>query len=245
MTAKTLSQYKAASNMPNETRSTLDKVMTEWISKNHKKNINVVKKAMRKINVDNDLVEEHVYDIYIWMYVNYENTLSFAENNALSKLFNSVAYHHNTFYLLSNEMNRRNIDYKLSYDRTYETGDGFDYAEEIEDKYTNDALNPKLDNNERLEAHKIALSETLQYINDNPNSKIKKALVEMKNEYGDKGYKVALHYISTPSYQFLRHNKDALNLINTNGYITKFKEICSKLYGKKLLKNSIMNYINI
>jgi predicted solute-binding protein len=245
MTAKTLSQYKAAANMPNETRSTLDKVMTEWISKNHKKNINVVKKAMRKINVDNDLVEEHVYDIYIWMYVNYENTLSFAKNDALSKLFNSVAYHHNTFYLLSNEMNRRNIDYKLSYDRTYETGDGFDYAEEIEDKYTNDALNPKLDNNERLEAHRIALSETLQYINDNPNSKIKKALVEMKNECGDKGYKVALHYISTPSYQFLRHNREALNLINTNGYITKFKEICSKLYGKKLLKNSIMNYINI
>ena len=245
MTANTISKYKEAANMPKETKSTLDKVMTEWISKNHKKNINVVKKAMRKINVDNDLVEEHVYDIYIWMYVNYENTLSFAENNALSKLFNSIAYHRNTFYLLSNEMKRREIDYKLSYDRTYETGDGFDYAEKIEDKYTNDALNPKLDNEERLEAHRIALSETLQYINDNPNSKIKKALVEMKNEYGDKGYKVALHYISTPSYQFLRHNREALNLINTGGYINKFKEICSKLYDKKLLKNSIMNYINI
>lgn len=231
--------------MPKETKSTLDKIMTEWINKNHKKNINVVKKAMRKINIDGDLIEEHVYDIYIWMYVNYENTLSFAKNDALSKLFNSIAYHRNSFYSLSREMRRRDLDYKLSYDRTYDTGEGFDYAEEIEDKYTNDALNPRLDNDERLEAHRIALSETLQYLNDNPNSKIKKALVEMKNEYGDKGYKVALHYISTPSYQFLKHNKDALNLINTNGYITKFKKICSKLYGKKLLKNSIMNYINI
>ena len=245
MKPETLDKYKAASNMPKEKKSTLDKIMTEWIRKNHKKNINVVKKAMRKINIDIDLLEEHVYDIYIWMYVNYENTLSFAENNALGKLFNSVAYHRNTFYLLSNEMKRRDLDYKLSYDRTYDTGEGFDYAEEIEDRYTNDALNPKLDNNERLEAHKIALSETLQYINDNPNSKIKKALAEMKNECGEKGYKVALHYISTPSYQFLRHNREALNLINTGGYINKFKKICSKLYGKKLLKNSIMNYINI
>ena len=142
-------------------------------------------------------------------------------------MFNSLAYH---IFTLANASHLMQKDLPLL--------DSMDFIYEEEEHWTTDNLNHELDNEERLEGHRIALDELKSYLLDNPQSNLKKALELMKSKSVDSAYKVALNFVATPNYKFLNDNREKLGLKNLQYNITKFKKVCSEVYGKEPMWNA-------
>lgn len=213
--------------LSDEERTEIHKILNEFISKNRTLHFRILNRRLRSVlsEVDTDIVEDTLQNIYVYMYLNPERVIDFNSTGRLDRMFNSIAYH--VFTLI-------NVSSKLPKDLPLMEEMDFKY-EEDEKQYTTESLDPTLSNEVRLEAHRIALDELSSYLLDNPQSNLKKALELTKKNYSEVAHKVAMNYCATPSYKFLRDNIKELGLKNVQSNIRHFKEICSQVYGKKLV----------
>ena len=92
---KTLQAYEDTKNMSDEDRAFLDKIITEFITKYRKKNINTLTQRLYRLragHIDNDVVENKIQDLYVWMYTHSDVTISFYNRydgmDGLMKLMN-------------------------------------------------------------------------------------------------------------------------------------------------------------
>lgn len=216
--------------LSDEKRTEIHKILNEFISKNRSLHFRILNKRLRSVlgNVDEDTVEDTLQNIYLYMYLNPERVIDFNSTGRLDRMFNSLAYH--VFTLIS-------VSSKLPKELPLMEEMNFEY-EEDEKQYSTESLDPTLSNEVRLEAHRIALDELSSYLLDNPQSNLKTALELTKKNYSEFTYKVAINYCATPSYKFLRDNFKELGLKNIQSNIYRFKEICSQVYGKKLVWNA-------
>lgn len=244
---RTLQAYESTKNMSDEDRAFLDKIITEFITTYRKKNINTLTQRLYRLrggHIDSDVVESQIQDLYVWMYTHSEVTLSFYNKcggmSGLMKLINLLIFNLKSIKTCMNELDKSNH---------FEMYEEIKEYEEDPPHYTNDALNPRLPLEERLEAHRIALEETKAWLLDNPQSKTAKALEILRDTTHNSGYspnakedyyKVCLNYIATPSRIFLYDNADRLGLIKSHYPVNKFKKICSEIWGKKIQKNAIV-----
>ncbi len=233
---KTVQLQEELKNLPKERLESLHNILNKWISKTHDGNVKIMGRRMSKIFswVESDVIEELVQRIYVWMYIHPDVVFDFAETDSLRKLFLTLAYHRNIIKTAEILINRQDHTEILDI-----------YFEEEYEQYTNDALNPDLPTDERLKYHKIAMDELKEWMLDNPGSKLEQALKEMYKQRDKRGYDVALNFCATPSYFFLYSNRESLGLKNVNGNIVFFKQICAKIYGKEVKKNTIVPYKNI
>lgn len=222
--------------LSDEERTEIHKILNEFISKNRTKHFRILNKRLRTVlgNVDADTVEDTLQNIYVYMYLNPEKVKEFYSTGYLGRLFNTIVYH--AFTLI-------NVSQSTPKDLPLMEEMDFEY-EEDEKQWTVDSLDPTLSNEARLEGHRIALDELKSYLIDNPQSNLKKALELTKNTYSELTYRVAMHYCATPSYKFLRDNAKELGLKNIQPNLQKFKEICSQVYGKKLVWNAQSSWRN-
>lgn len=234
-----------------EEKSFIDKIMTEFINAYRKKNINTLTNLMVRRwtgHVDEDIINDKVQDLYIWMYTHYDVTVSFYNQHGqikgLQKLMNLLLY---------NIRNISDVKKKLLNSVHFEPFDNtmLEIPDEEEQQFTLDSLNPHLPTEKRLEAHLIALEETKQWLLDNPESYAAKALRMLREDSqyikkpkniqltdkGEEYYKVALHYIATPSMSFIYSNAQELGIIKSHQPIIHFKRIFASLYGKEPVKH--------
>ena len=190
--------------LPEDTVKEVHKILNAYILKSHNKNINIMSKRLyNKFNkyIDKDIVDKLVGDIYKWMWLHYDTVLSFNETDNLQRLFNSLAYHLTTLNNAGKLIVRQ--DHTEIIDDLVED---IPLVEELH--YTVEDLDWQIPNEERLEYHKMALDELKEYLQDNPQSDLNKAL-EVQKKKGEMAYLVALHYAATPSYTFIRDNAKA------------------------------------
>lgn len=224
-------KLKNIENISEQERAEIHKILNEFISKNRTKHFRTVNNRFARVfgeSIDTGTVEDVLQNIYLYMYLSPDKVKEFYSTGHLDRLFNSLVYHKYTLM---------NVSHSMSNDLPILEGMDFP-CEEDEQQWTLDSLNPDLSNEERLEGHRIALDELKSYLLDNPQSNLKKALDLTKKTYSELTYKVAIHYCATPNYRFLRDNSKELGLKNLQGSIQKFKEICSRVYGKKLVWNA-------
>lgn len=224
-------KQKQIETLSDEERTEVHKILNEFISKNRKKHLRILNQRFIHVFgscVDADVIEDMLQNIYVYMYLSPDKVKDFYSTDHLDRLFNSLVYHKYTLM---------NVSHSISNDLPILEGMDFP-CEEDEQQWTLDSLNPDLSNEERLEGHRIALDELKSYLLDNPQSNLKKALDLTKKTYSELTYRVAIHYCATPNYRFLRDNSKELGLKNLQGSIQKFKEICSQVYGKKLVWNA-------
>lgn len=232
----TLKKIEHLLQIPEEELAPMRDILNKYISKNRKKHKFILRKALaRRLGsmINDELVDDILQTIYIYSWQNIERVMEFYKTDSMDRYFNSLFYHIATTkrarLLLGRDIHTEIID---------------DILEAVEDdrQYTNDALNPKLTIEERIEAHRIALDETKEYLYDNPQSKLNKALEIQKKYSGQKGYDVAINYVTTPSYTFLMKNYKELNIHNVQANINKFKEVCEEVYGKQKVKQCEIPY---
>lgn len=224
-------KQKQIETLSDEERTEVHKILNEFISKNRTKHFRILNQRFIHAfggYVDIGVVEDMLQNIYVYMYLSPDKVKEFYSTGHLDRLFNSLVYHKYTLM---------NISHNMSNDLPLLEGMDFP-CEEDEQHWTLDSLNPDLSNEERLEGHRIALDELKSYLSNNPQSNLKKALELTKNSCLESAYKVAIHYCATPNYRFLRDNSKELGLKNLQYNIQKFKEICSKVYGKEIVWNA-------
>lgn len=230
-------KQKQIETLSNEERTEIHKILNEFISKNRTKHFRILNKRFIRVfggYVDPDVIEDMLQNIYVYMYLSPDKVKDFYSTGHLDRLFNSLVYHKYTTMNMSQSMN---TDLPLLEEMD------FPY-EEDEKQWTVDSLDPTLSNEERLEGHRIALDELKSYLIDNPQSNLKKALELTKNTYSMLAYRIALNFVATPSYKFLQDNAKELGLKNIQPNLQKFKEICSKVYDKKLVWNAQSSWRN-
>ena len=83
----------------------------------------------------------------------------------------------------------------------------------------------------------MALDELKEYLQDNPQSDLNKAL-EIQKKKGEMAYLVALHYAATPSYTFVRDNAKEFGIKNTQAWVEDFKDTMSEVTGRPLVKHA-------
>ena len=215
--------------LSDEERTEIHKILNEFISKNRTKHFRILNRRLRTVlgDVDAETVEDTLQNIYVYMYLNPEKVKEFYSTGYLDRLFNSIVYHAFTLMNVSQSMPK---DLPLM--------EEMDFEYEEENHYSTESLDPTLSNEIRLEGHRIALDELSSYLFDNPQSNLKKALELTKNTCPEFTYRVAINYCATPSYTFLYKNREKLGLRNIQPNLQKFKEICSQVYGKKLVWNA-------
>lgn len=217
--------------LSDEERAEIHRILNEFISKNRTKHYRILARRLNKtfkFEIDNETIEDNLQNIYIYMYLNPDTVKSFNETGCLDRLFNSLAYN---ISLVGNIAKKYGRELPLMENVDFE-------CEEDEQQWTTDNLSHDLSNEQRLEAHRIALDELKSYLLDNPQSNLKKALEMTKNTKVDSTYKVALNFVATPSYTFLQKNREELGLKNIQNNINQFKEICAKVYDKKVVWNA-------
>lgn len=227
---KTIDKLNHLKEIPEEELDKMRDILNTYIAKNRKKHYNILRKSLTKrlgSMLDENIVEDTLQSIYVYAWTNIERVMEFYNTDGMDRYFNTIFYNPATTgsarVFLGKEI-RAEINSEI-------TPDIID-----EKHYTNDALNPRNSLEERLEAHRIALEETLDYLHDNPHSKLHKALEIQKKQHGQKGYDVALNYITTPSFGFLTKNCRELGIHNVQHNIICFKQVCSEVYGKEILK---------
>ena len=232
----TIEKLNHLKEIPEEELNRMRDILNTYIAKNRKKHYNTLRKSLTKrlgSLLDENIVEDMLQSIYVYAWTNIERVMEFYNTDGMDRYFNSIFYNPATTgsarVFLGKEI-RAEINSEIT-------------PEIIDDKhYTNDALNPRNSLEERIEAHRIALEETLDYLNDNPHSKLHKALEVQKKRHGQKGYDVALNYITTPSFSFLMKNCRELGIHNVQWNIECFKQVCSEVYGKEILRQSTMPF---
>ena len=224
--------------IPEEQLNEMRKILNDYIAKNRKKHINVLNRCLLRrlgLMLTSEIVEDILQQLYEYSWLNIERVMEFHKTGHLDRYFLSLFYHPAT---------TKNARLRLGYDvRESELGmDELNEYLEDDPQYTNYALDPWLPLEERLKYHRIALDETKNWLWDNPQSNLKKALDLQKSRYGIKGYNVALNYVATPSYKFLYDNFEILKLTNVYTYVRKFRKVCSEVYGKKIQQGNIFPY---
>lgn len=236
-----MKKEKTAENkeMSESTRQDVSSVLNEYISKHYKNNFWFIKNMLLKrgVTVENFYIEEALQKVYIWLFLHSEKTLEFHKKGDLDNLVGSV---------LSNWWTLRNITrassqnfYMSEYEVDEDKMDLFIYEED--EYFDNNAMSPHMSLEERLEHHNIALEETKKWLQEH-DTKTSEAIKMVKRRHGEMTYKVALHYLATPSYKFLQNNKEVFGLKNVGGNIVKFRNVCEEVFGKKYKKNNIMPY---
>ena len=245
---KTVEAIEKTKQMSPEERAKLDKIMTEFIIKYRKYSTNTLMRRLYKSlnrHIDADVVQDKIQDLYIWMYIHSDVTLSFYNRyGSLIKLMNLLIFNSRTTADCYN---------KLVGTNHMELFEDVAMYEEDDQHYINYALNPKLSTEERLEWHRVALEQTKEWLIDNPHSNTAKALertqhlcklrkgVDVSKQY----YNVCLNYIATPSRTFLYNNADALGLIKSHNPVALFKKVCAEIWNKELVSNAIIHYSDI
>lgn len=230
-------RQKQIENLSEQERNEVHRILNEFISKNRTKHFRILNRRFVRVfggYVDTEVIEDMLQNIYIYMYLNPDKVKEFYSTGHLDRLFNSLVYHK---YTLMNVSHGINTDLPLLEDMDFP-------CEEDEKQWTVDSLNPDLSNEERLEGHRIALDELESYLIDNPQSNLKKALELTKSTYSSLTYKIALNFVATPNYSFLYKNREKLGLRNIQPNLQHFKEICSQVYGKKLIWNAQSSWKN-
>lgn len=228
---KTQSKIENIKKLSDEERAEIHRILNEFISKNRSKHYRILSKRLNKafkFGIDDETVEDNLQNIYIYMYLNPNTVKSFNETGCLNRLFTSLAYNISVI---------GNISKKYCRELPLMENADFEY-EEDEQQWTTDNLSHELSNEQRLEAHRIALDELKSYLIDNPQSNLKKALELTKNDKVDSVYNVALNFVATPSYAFLYKNREELGLRNIQNNLNRFKKICEKVYNKKVVWNA-------
>lgn len=224
-------KQKQIETISDEERTEVHRILNEFISKNRIKHLRILNRRLKFVlgeNIDIETVEDTLQNIYVYMYLSPDKVKDFYSTGYLDRMFNSLAYH---IFTLTNASHNMQKDLPLL--------DNMDFIyEEDEKQWTTDNLSHELSNEQRLEAHRIALDELKSYLLDNPQSNLKKALELIKNTKIESAYKVALNFVATPSYTFLHKNRKELGLKNIQNNLSKFKEICAKVYDKKLVWNA-------
>ena len=234
---ETIERQNHLKEIPEEELNKMREILNEYIAKNRKKHLFILKKSIaRRIGsyVTDEIAEDILQEQYIYAWTNIERVMEFYDTGYLDRYFNTLFFHVAT---------RRRAEIRLGRDVHTEFIDDILPEEESPQQYTNDALNAKLPLQERLEAHRIALDETKEFLWDNPNTNLKKALDLTRERHGQSTYLVALNYIATPSYSFLMKNCRELGIKNVQWNIDRFKKICSEVYGKEILKQAEMPWI--
>ena len=223
-------KQKQIETISDEERTEIHKILNEFISKNRTKHFRILNKRFIRVfggYADPDVVEDMLQNIYVYMYLSPDKVKEFYSTGHLDRLFNTLVYHKYTLMNISQSMN---TNLPLSEDIDIP-------CEESIHSCSFESLCPEFSNEERLEYHRIALDELREYLLDNPQSNLKKALEMTKNTWSESTCKVAINYCATPSYKFLRDNAKELGLKNVQHNLEKFKEICSKVYGKEVVWN--------
>ena len=230
----TRQKVKHLLEIPEEELAPMRDILNAYISKNRNKHKFMLKKSLlRRLGsmLTDELLDDILQSIYVYAWQNIERVMEFHKTGYMDRYFLSL------FYNIATVKRARLL---LGRDIHYDIYTEYVPEEETPETFTNYALDVKLPNEERMEYHRIALDETKLWLLENPHSKLKKALDVQKNNYGPKGYAVALNYVATPSYSFLTKNKVELNLTSVQGNIDKFKKVCSEIYGKDILKQCEM-----
>lgn len=230
----TIEKQNKLQEIPEEELNRMRDILNEYIAKNRKKHLLLLRRALMKrlgSMLTDEILEDILQEQYVYAWINITRVMEFYETGYLDRYFNSLFF---------NPATSKNARLRLGRDVHTEIIPDCQPYEESPDTFTNYALDVKLPNEERLEYHRIALDETKNWLLENPHSKLKKALDAQRNNYGPKAYTVALNYVATPSYSFLRKNSVELNLASVQGNIDKFKKVCSEIYGKDILKQCEM-----
>ena len=225
--------------IPEEQLNEMRKILNDYIAKNRKKHINILNRCLLRrlgLMLTSEIVEDILQQLYEYSWLNIERVMEFHKTGHLDRYFLSLFYHPAT---------TKNARIRLGFVIQASPLGMDELNEYVEDdpQYTNYALDPHAPIEERMEYHRIALDETKQWLWDNPQSNLKKALDIQKSRHGMLGYNVAINYVATPSYKFLYDNSEKLKLTNVYTYINKFKGVCSEVYGKEVLKQSQTPYV--
>lgn len=227
---KTKVKIENIKKLSDEERAEIHNILNDFISKNRKNHYNILSKRLNKalkFGVEDEVIEDNLQNIYVYMYLNPETVKSFNETGCLNRLFNALAYN---ISLVGNVLKR--------YYRELPMMENIDFEyEETEITCSFESLCPDLSNEERLEYHRVAVDELKEYLLDNPQCKLKSALDIIKKEHKKSVYDVALNYAATPSYKFLETNKEILGIKNVQNNVNKFKKVCERVYGKEVVWN--------
>lgn len=232
---ETIKKQNHLKEIPEEKLEKMREILNEYIAKNRKKHLFILKKSIaRRIGrlVTDEIAEDILQEQYIYAWTNIERVMEFYDTGYLDRYFNTLFFHVAT---------RRRAEIRLGRDVHTEFIDDILPEEESPKQYTNDALNARLSLEERLEAHRIALEETKEWLFDNPTSPTAKALKLCDSK---KLRDVALNYIATPSYSFLMKNCRELGIHNVQSNIDRFKKICEITFDKTIVKQSEHPFIN-
>ena len=233
----TIEKQNKLQEIPEEELNRMRDILNEYIAKNRKKHLLLLRRALMKrlgSMLTDEILEDILQEQYVYAWINITRVMEFYETGYLDRYFNSLFY---------NPATSKNARLRLGRDVHTEIIPDCQPYEESPEQYTNYALNPKLPLEERMEAHRNALDETKEFLWDNPNTNLKKALDLTRERYGQSTYLVALNYIATPSYSFLMKNCRELGIKNVQWNIDRFKNVCSEVYGKEILKQVEMPWI--
>lgn len=234
----TIEKQNHLKEIPEEELDRMRQILNDYIAKNRKKHVIILKRRLYRVNgstMTNDVVEDILQNIYIYAWTNIERVMEFYKTDNMDRYFLALFYNQST---AKNARLRAGRD--LHFEEIWE-----EYLEYEEDdpQYSNYALNPRIPTEERIHYHKVALQETKDFLWDNTDCDLNKALLIQKSRYGQKGYDVAINYIATPSYSFLMKNCRELGIHNVQTHINHFKEICADIYGKKIVHQAEVPFI--
>ena len=217
---QTVEKETKLKQLPQEKMEKLHTILNKYISSSHTKNVRYLANRLSKKfghSIEHDIIEEALQEIYVYMYINPEKVFEFNETGNLQRLVNTLIYHLTTLNNAAKKIKSRgrmNFFEDVLNDEDEFVNEGM-FEEECEYNYVNDALDPRLPNEERLELHRMALKDVKDYLQENPNSKMNIALERLKTESTSKpdvAYRCGLNYCATMSYKFLKRNSVALDL---------------------------------
>lgn len=214
--------------MSPQDKAIVDKAMTKYIRKNYKKNRKQIYDRLGQ-NADNDLISELQQTYYIWIYTHLKpDMLKEDISNKLIGYFFSFLLHKQSVFKTKELMNRGLVNDEDTRELI------LDMKDVQEQMFTNGHLNANEDTEVRIELYSIAREETIQWLNDNPESNtaiaMRRTIKRLANEKMDKNHirDILIDYITAPNGLF---HKKILNKELNLKCVKTFKEEFAALYN--------------
>lgn len=214
--------------MSPQDKARVDKAMTKYIRKNYKKNRKQIYDRFGQ-NADNDLISEIQQTYYIWIYTHLRpDMLKEDISDKLIGYFFSFLLHKQSVFKTKELMNRGLVNDE----------DTMEFVLDVEDiqeqMFTNGHLNANEDTEVRIELYSIAREETIQWLNDNPESNtaiaMRRTIKRLESDKMDKNRirEYIIDYITAPNGLF---HKKILNKELNLKCVKTFKEEFAALYN--------------
>ena len=209
-------------------KALIDKAMTKYIRKNYKKNRNQIFSRLG-LKADNDLISEIQQTYYVWIYTHLRPDMIREDiSDKLIGYFFSFLLHKQSIFRTKEEMNRGLVNDEDTREFVLD-------MEDVEEQmFTNGHLNANEDTEVRIELYSIAREETIQWLNDNPESNtaiaMRRTIKRLECEKMDKNRirECLIDYITAPNGLF--HKKILKKELNLK-CVKTFKEEFAALYS--------------